>query len=138
MKVSQQAELRRDPLSLHMSSVSLEHQMFFQTPEIKKAVLPRQCNIPNSLQESSDVRQKRAGGIISLSVKPRVNGLEPKSRGIVESHKICSSCFSSQYSKNGSLLKNTVFLLKNPTFPLSEPAISLIVTCSGGSDTCAD
>lgn len=101
LKVSQQAELRRDPLSLQRSSKSLEGQMFPQILEIKKAMLPRQCNIPNSVQESSGVCQKRTGGIISLSVKPRVNGLEPRSRGRVESHKICSSCFSSQHRKNG-------------------------------------
>lgn len=76
-----------DHISLHRSSMSLECQMFSQTLEIKKAVLPRQCDIPNSVQESSDGHQKRAGGIISLSVKPRVNGLEPRSRGKVESHK---------------------------------------------------
>lgn len=77
LKVSQRAELRRGHLFLHRSGMSPECQVFSPILDMKKAVLPRQCEIPDSAQESPDGHQERTGGIISVSVKPRVNGLEP-------------------------------------------------------------
>lgn len=72
--------------------------------------------------------------VISISVKPRVNGLSPWRRGKVEIYKkLFQLVFprpQEEWPNKVSSLKNAMFLPENCAFPLPVrlPFISLIVT----------